>query len=140
MNIIDTLADMMNIGFMWDWIAKFGGILILVATLVWILIIIGVAKNISQRTDAIWLQILCIIIATLWWPLWLLIYWIIRPNRTDEHHHFLDGIVCPSCETLNGDYPYCTQCGKLVKKKCKECWVMINPNFEYCWHCGAPNL
>ncbi|PID34631.1 MAG: hypothetical protein CR971_02215 [candidate division SR1 bacterium] len=141
MNIIDMFADMANIGGIGHGIEKFGGILILIMTLLWILIIIGVARNISKRTDMIWMQILCIIIATLGGPLGLIIYLIIRPSYPEYIEEYYTIITCPKCEKIqNNTYDYCTQCGILMKKKCKECGKMIDPSVEYCGYCGAPNL
>ncbi len=157
MNIIDTLADLINIWATWSDIKEFWGIIIIALTILRVAIIIRVARNVSQRTESLGIQILCIIIATLGWPIGWLLYLVIRPEHNtvlqntsrqyaNEDNNILREIIpweiiCTHCSTHNNEkYSYCTNCGKELKMKCKECKKAINPNFEYCGYCWAPNL
>ena len=50
--------------------------------IVWISIIIWVTKDITNRTNSLFLQIFSILIVLLWTPLSVVIYLLIRPSRT----------------------------------------------------------
>lgn len=141
MNIFDTLADMLNISWMWNGIEKFAGSIILAIAILWVIIIIWVARNISQRTDNVWMQVFCIIIATLGGPLWLLIYRVIRPSLNTQELSIPVYIICRNCQHTNYiHHNYCNLCGKSITIACKECGEMIDPTIEFCGICGAPNL
>ncbi len=142
-NIVDMLLDSLNIWSIDSWLQKFAGLLIIVIALLWIVIIIGVARNITKRTSSLWIQIICILIATLWWPLWLLLYWIIRPARhyLDDVYFTLHLVHCKHCNKINRiSDTYCIYCGQNTTIQCKECHSSLATFQEYCWNCGAPTV
>lgn len=63
-------------------IKTFIAIVIIYFLIVWVAVIVWVIKDISNRTQSILLQIISIFIVIIFWPLWVLIYLLIRPHRT----------------------------------------------------------
>jgi len=70
--------------FLMDFISikTFIAIVIIYFLIVWVAVIVWVIKDISNRTQSILLQIISIFIVIIFWPLWVLIYLLIRPHRT----------------------------------------------------------
>jgi len=61
------------------WVAIF---FIIYYLILWISVFLWVINDISNRTDKLFLQILSVIIIFLLGPLWIIIYFIIRPKKT----------------------------------------------------------
>ena len=72
------------LNFLMDFISikTFIAIIVIYFLIVWIAVIVWVVKDISNRTQSILLQIISVLIVIIFWPLWVLIYLLIRPNRT----------------------------------------------------------
>jgi len=69
--------------FLMDFISikTFIAIVIVYFLIIWIAVIVWVIKDISNRTHSILLQIISIFIVIIFWPLWILLYFLIRPNK-----------------------------------------------------------
>jgi lysylphosphatidylglycerol synthetase-like protein (DUF2156 family) len=50
--------------------------------IIWISIIVWVIKDISNRTDRLFLQILSIFVVFIFGPFWIFLYLLLRPSKT----------------------------------------------------------
>jgi len=50
--------------------------------IIWISILLWVMKDISNRTDNVYLQVFSVLIILFWTPLWIFIYLLVRPQDT----------------------------------------------------------
>lgn len=114
----------------------------------WIWSILWVTKDISLRSDSIFLQILSIIFVTVFTPLiWIPLHILIRPvqYRYDKNWRrdaiITNTIECPACGKRNlTSVNFCTNCWENLKTECKECKQKYSYEWDYCWNCWAPNL
>ena len=114
----------------------------------WIVSIIRTAKDVSARTNSTILQVVSIILVTLFTPfIWLPLYLIIRPiwykwDQIPWREACATSLTtCYNCNTLNPrDYVYCIDCWEQLKITCKECQTQYPHNYQYCNHCWAPNI
>jgi len=110
--------------------------------------IIWTFKDITARTNNLWLQTLSILLVTLFTPiLGLPIYLAMRPvtykiDKMPRREAWLLKIArCVMCGMLNDKkYNYCVRCGEVLKTKCKECGTQYPHDYQYCNGCGAPNI
>jgi len=123
-----------------------GYILLLPIAFFWVWWILYVTRDISNRTENILYEIFSILLAFVLWPVGLLLYLVIRPYHTLYEKKILDSMLtkteeCPSCWTINNNTnKYCVGCWEKLKTECKECKKEYYNQYEYCPHCGAPNL
>lgn len=114
----------------------------------WVWTILWVTKDISSRTDNLFLQILSIVVVAIWTPIfWFLIYLLLRPNRYKfdqvNWRQALDirMIECDWCWEINDkDNDFCIYCGSNLKSKCKECKNHYPKEYDYCPSCWAPSI
>ncbi len=114
----------------------------------WIVSVIRVIKDISHRTNSTFLQIISILLVTLFTPvIWLPLYKLIRPvyMKYDlipwREALVSDLIECRNCWWLNKkENDCCIFCWDELKIKCKECWNSFSYNNKYCNKCWLPNL
>ncbi len=151
MPVADTLWQILNI---WSNISSVGGnfvfFLILWIVIIWILGIIWVAKDANARILNIFLQTVCILLATILWPLGVILYKIFRPVHYLSAYQIEKALIamisakrtiCLTCWTINPlDHLFCHTCGKAIKDTCKECNHSIRKDDDYCGHCWAPNV
>lgn len=113
-------------------------------------IVVWVTKDIINRTNNIFLQILAILIVLLWTPLSLSIYLLIRPSKTlfeqnfdmdyeeDYEHEHEWSFKCPNCDFLvYDDYKYCPNCKICLKKECVDCGKIMEKDWVSCPYCGS---
>lgn len=130
------------------WIKDFFIVLISFFIFLWIICIIWVWKDIASRTNNILLQIVSIILITIFSPLiWLPLYIIIRPvaykkdNIPWREACALNMISCYNCGTFNPkEYECCIKCWEKLRIKCKQCTEQYPHSYQYCNKCGAPNI
>ncbi len=115
--------------------------------LLWIWGILWVTKDITNRTDNIFLEILSILLVTFLGPIWLLYYFIIRPTWYKRDRNWRreaiisTTIQCPNCWTFNDkENNYCVECWENLKTECKECKTKYSLDYNFCPNCGAPNI
>ncbi len=126
--------------------------------IVWIAIIVWVIRDITNRTDSIFLQFLSILIVLIWTPFWVFIYLLIRPTKTLFERYYGDievnldwlsksiksklkekkntTINCPSCNyPIDNEFKFCPNCKEELKYKCKGCKKKIDKTWKVCAHC-----
>ena len=63
--------------------------------IVWLTIIIWVIKDITSRSESLFFQFTSILTVIIFWPLWVLIYLLIRPNKTffEKYYEEIEGNI-----------------------------------------------
>lgn len=127
--------------------------------LVWIALIIWVARDISIRTTSRIYQLFCILLMLFGTPLAIFIYLLLRPRKNlieryyeevegnlDILHHIVEGHIqdllpdtglrCPKCERkVEEDYIVCPSCETQLKTKCEKCHQSIRVGWKVCPYC-----
>jgi len=129
-----------------DWVIK--GILIYLAIL-WLAIVIWVARDIINRSNSIIFQVFVILINILLPVFGLILYLIIRPSKTlvekyyeemeysflSEHSEHEDH--CRRCEkAIQPEFIYCPNCQEKVRSQCTHCKHTYLSKYRVCPYCG----
>ena len=128
-----------------DTLIKF---IILYFFIIWISVLLWVMKDISNRTNNIFLQIFSVLIILFLTPFWIFIYLLIRPSRTllDKYYEDLefqaltwhDKKFCPKCHSLvEDDFKFCWKCWEDLMQKCDSCGKDFSKEYKICPFCGA---
>jgi RNA polymerase subunit RPABC4/transcription elongation factor Spt4 len=126
----------------------FGGAFI---AALWIALVIWTYRDIRSRTRDPLVQILStLLVAVLNLP-GILVYLILRPQRTleEEYQRTLeeeallqaleDLPLCPGCERrVKDDWQVCPNCHTKLKKTCNECGKLMELSWNLCPYCGTP--
>lgn len=120
--------------------------------LLWIAIILWVTKDITNRSDNMVFQIVCISFVIFLTPLFgLIIYLILRPSKTLTEKYYEEMQEefwsheetsasiehCKSCMARCGkEYKYCPACGDQVGEDCPDCKQNIHVQWASCAYCG----
>lgn len=125
---------------------------------VWIALIIWVARDISNRSNSRCMQSLCVLLMILFTPLWVFLYLIIRPRKTvfEKYYAEVEGnldilneivqerlehkneLTCPSCdEAIEEDFIVCPSCKETLKQTCISCKKEIREGWKTCPYCKA---
>ena len=122
--------------------AVFGYIFVLLVA-----IVIWVARDIVSRTKSLIFQVLAILLVIILNLPGLLIYLIIRPQKTllEKYHEELEQKVlaeteenCPKCDRpLPLEFQFCPHCGEEARQKCKKCGKLVSKNWSVCPYCGT---
>ena len=133
----------------WEWFSQtmtietFIKLSVIYFFIIWISIIVWVIKDITNRTDSIFLQFLSILLVVLLTPLWVFLYLLIRPTKTlferyyeeiEVNLDFLteniwkklktkkkDSIQCPECNyPIENSFKFCPNCNIELKYNCKS--------------------
>lgn len=125
--------------------------------IIWVSVIVWVLKDITNRTNSLLLQLLSLFIVVFLTPLWVFLYLLIRPGKTnlekmyreiDDNLDLLSSImkdkywacditVCPKCNyKLSSDFKYCPECSTKVKTTCKWCRKEISISWKTCPYCS----
>lgn len=129
--------------------------------IIWISLVIWVVKDIWNRTENIFLQLLSVLIILCLTPLWIFIYLIIRPSKTlfekyyeeiDTNLDTVEDIVedknikedesmhCYKCNyPVSLDFSFCPNCSIKLKVNCSSCNKSINTWWKSCPFCWAEN-
>jgi RNA polymerase subunit RPABC4/transcription elongation factor Spt4 len=117
----------------------------------WIALVLWTYRDIRSRSRDPLVQILsALLVAVLSLP-GILIYLILRPQRTleEEYQHTLeeeallqaleDLPLCPGCERrVKDDWQVCPNCHTKLKKACNECGRLMELPWNLCPYCGTP--
>lgn len=126
--------------------------------IIWISIIVWVLKDITNRTNNIFLQLFSLFIVVFLTPFWVFLYLLIRPGKTnlekmyneiddnldllstimkDKYWNYDNVIRCHKCDTkILDDFKYCPKCSTKLKVPCKSCKKEIDPEWEICPYCS----
>lgn len=126
----------------------FGGAFI---AALWIALVIWTYRDIRGRTDDQLVQILATLLAALLNLPGVLVYLILRPQRTleEEYQRTLEEEallqtleempLCPGCERMvKDDWQVCPNCHTKLKKPCQNCGKLMELPWNLCPYCGAP--
>jgi hypothetical protein len=129
--------------------------------IVWFALLLWVIRDITNRTNNLFLQIISILIVLLLTPLWIFIYLIIRPSKTlfekyytevednlDTYNKIIEDKSkqiaketereghCYSClEPIRHDFKFCPNCKTSLKTKCIWCDKLIHSDWAICPYC-----
>jgi RNA polymerase subunit RPABC4/transcription elongation factor Spt4 len=123
--------------------------------LLWLAIIIWVTRDSIHRSNSLIFQTFSILINIAIPILGVLLYLIIRPNRTNMERYYEDlesrllaedkedkekGVTCEKCMTvLEAKYTYCPSCGTKTKRACRNCKEDFPTAYNICPFCGTEN-
>ncbi len=123
---------------------------------IWVALILWVARDISYRTNSMFLQALCVLVIIFLSPLGIFLYLLIRPGKTifeqyyeevENNLNILNEIVqerlelpthlsCPKCEHIvEADFLLCPNCHIVLKHQCTSCKKDIRETWEVCPYC-----
>ena len=115
--------------------------IILVAIVIW------VARDVVSRSKSLFFHVFSILLVIIFNLPGLLIYLIIRPQKTliDRYHEDLERKVlaeneefCPKCEKpLPLEFHFCPHCGEEARKHCKKCHKLVSKTWKACPYCGS---
>ncbi|MFH0834691.1 MAG: zinc ribbon domain-containing protein [Patescibacteria group bacterium] len=110
-------------------------------------IVIWVARDVVARSKSLIFQVVSILLVIALNLPGLLIYLIIRPQKTltEKFHESLEQRiltegedVCPKCERpLPLDFQFCPGCGEEARKHCKKCHKLVSKDWSVCPYCGT---
>jgi len=119
---------------------------------IWISLIVWVGRDISNRTNSIFLQVISILIVLFLTPLGIFAYFLIRPWKTlfEKYYAEIEGnldilaesitnnlIICPSCWTqVNLHFKVCPNCSFELQKECPSCKKLVFHDWNTCPYCG----
>jgi len=126
--------------------------------IIWIFLIVWVAKDISNRTQSSFMQVISVLIMILFTPLGIFLYLLIRPWKTlfdqyseeiEENLKFLNDevkakiwkenfevISCPQCKAeIEKEFKFCPSCKAKLKKICENCWEILELDCKKCPSC-----
>ena len=126
---------------------QFFGILIVgYIALLWLALIIWVTRDIMHRTSNAVFQLGAILLNIFLPVLGLVIYLILRPQRTllekyheDLEYRLLEGgeDICFSCGAPGKEtFAFCPNCGEALQRSCAHCKKNFSRRWEMCPWCG----
>jgi RNA polymerase subunit RPABC4/transcription elongation factor Spt4 len=126
----------------------FGGAFI---AALWIALVIWTYRDIRSRARDPLVHILSTLLVTVLNLPGVLVYLILRPQRTleEEYQRTLeeeallqtleDLPLCPGCERrVKDDWQVCPNCHTKLKKSCNECGKLMELPWNICPYCGTP--
>ncbi len=124
--------------------------------LLWIAIILWVTKDITNRSDSIFFQIICISLVIFLTPIFgLIIYLILRPSKTLTEQYYeemqenfwsheensVNIEHCPHCMARCGkEFKFCPACGEQVGEACESCKENNHIQWTSCPYCGVKKV
>jgi hypothetical protein len=118
---------------------------------IWFSLVVWVFRDIRSRTRDPLVRILAVIMVALLNLPGILVYWILRPQRTleEDFQHSLeeeallqtieDNPLCPGCNRkLQPDWVVCPNCHTQVKKTCQNCGHSLELPWNICPYCATP--
>jgi len=113
---------------------------------IWIAIVIWVARDSVGRSKSLVFQVFVILLTIILNIFGLLIYLIVRPQKTliERYHEDLEHRalveneeLCPKCEKpLPLVFQFCPHCGEEARKHCKKCHKLVSKSWSVCPYCG----
>jgi len=100
---------------------------------IWVIILIWVTKDIKNRTENIFLQILSILTVLIFTPFGLFLYLLIRPTKTLFEQYYSE--VEDNLDSLLVDIVESIWKKNFNSISCSECSKYIQAEFKYCPYC-----
>jgi RNA polymerase subunit RPABC4/transcription elongation factor Spt4 len=114
--------------------------------ILWVAMVVWVARDVVGRSKNLIFQVFAILLTIALNIFGLLIYLIIRPQKTlvEKYHEELEhralsevDEVCPDCgKTLPLQFRFCPHCGGEARKHCKKCNKLVSKEWSVCPYCG----
>jgi hypothetical protein len=127
-------------------LAGFGGAFLII---LWISLIFWTYRDIRSRTRDPLLRILATLVSLLLFLPGLIIYLILRPNRTleDEYTRTLEeeallqsvevNVLCPGCNRrIQDEWIVCPSCHTRLKQTCPNCGHGVQLSWDICPYCA----
>lgn len=124
--------------------------------IVWITLILWVTKDVTIRSASILFQLMSILFVVILWPLWLILYLIVRPrnqiskkyieeieNNLSILSHIVEKwkkglLLCPKCsKQISHTSKVCPKCKTSLKEKCGKCKNIVLPQWKICLFCNS---
>ncbi|MCL4260099.1 MAG: zinc ribbon domain-containing protein [Anaerolineales bacterium] len=117
----------------------------------WISLVVWTYRDIRARArDPLAQTLATLLVATLWLP-GVLVYLILRPQKTLEEEYqktleeeallqaLEDLPLCPGCERrVKEEWQICPNCHTKLKKNCENCNRLMELPWNLCPYCGTP--
>ncbi len=117
----------------------------------WLSLIIWTYRDIRRRARDPLVRILAVLVVAVLFLPGMLVYFILRPNRTleEEFQQSLeeeallqsieDNAVCPGCgRRVREEWVACPNCYTRLKKPCHQCGKLMELPWNLCPYCGTP--
>jgi hypothetical protein len=117
----------------------------------WLALIFWTARDIRKRSRERFMRVLAVIVVALLFLPGVLVYLILRPQRTleEEYQRSLeeeallqsieDTSLCPGCtRRVQSDWLVCPSCHLTLKKTCTHCGRVIDLPWNLCPYCTTP--
>jgi RNA polymerase subunit RPABC4/transcription elongation factor Spt4 len=117
----------------------------------WLALVIWTWRDIRSRARDGLAQVLAVLVVALLNIPGVLVYLILRPQRTleEEYQRTLeeeallasieDQALCPGCERrVKDDWQVCPNCHTKLKKGCQNCGKLMELPWNICPYCGTP--
>jgi RNA polymerase subunit RPABC4/transcription elongation factor Spt4 len=121
------------------------------AAALWLSLIIWTYRDIRRRARDPLVRILAILVVAVLFLPGILVYLILRPQRTQEEEFqqtleeeallqsIEDSALCPGCgRRVKEDWVACPSCYTRLKKPCHQCSRPIELAWNLCPYCGTP--
>lgn len=117
----------------------------------WLALIFWAARDIRKRSRDRFMRVLAVIVVALLFLPGVLVYLILRPQRTLEEEYqcsleeeallqtIEDTSLCPGCSRrVQSDWIACPTCHLSLKKTCINCGKVIDLPWNLCPYCATP--
>jgi RNA polymerase subunit RPABC4/transcription elongation factor Spt4 len=114
--------------------------------ILWAALVIWTARDVVVRSKNLAFQVIIILLVIVFNIFGLLIYLIIRPQKTllERYHESLEQKIlteseesCQKCEKpLPLEFSYCPSCQTEMRKPCKKCKKLVLKKWKICPYCG----
>ncbi len=117
----------------------------------WISLVIWTYRDIRARTNDGLVQLLAVLIVTVFNLPGILLYFVLRPRETlaegyerslEEEallHEFNAVQACPACKSrVEPDFLVCPLCQTQLRQPCLSCQRPLSPQWKVCPYCGRP--
>lgn len=130
-----------------DWVTVVLHGAVLYFFVIWVALVIWVARDVVGRTRKLVWQVLAIVLVALLNIFGLVVYMILRPQKTLLERYYEDleqralaeqEELCPHCtRPLPLDFQYCPACGAEARTPCKKCRRLVSEVWQSCAYCGT---
>lgn len=154
MNINTFLNKELILTYIWEniTIETFLKFFVFYFIVLWIALVIWVARDIANRTNSIIFQVFAILLVLFLTPFGIFVYFLVRPSKTlaDRYYQEIEEnldilgetllnnfVLCPACGTqVNHQFQNCPHCWFELQKKCHTCQALLFFDWNICPYCG----